>query len=186
MRAKCFRLPGLLIAALLVSSGASLAQTTAVGPYYATPSWDQTIACTTTSSCPRLVVLANFDNNAVLDRETGLVWERSPSETRIPLNLDLCRGLAVGSREGWRIPTLSELRTLIDSSQTNPALPPGHPFTNLHLDPTDTYWTLTEDLLNPGRFLLVSFALPKAEGASFPDTAFGRFWCVRGPSSTGR
>src|SRR5713101_6294178 len=45
------------------------AQTTANGPYYATPSWDQTLACTTLATCPRFIVLSNFNNQAVLDRE---------------------------------------------------------------------------------------------------------------------
>jgi hypothetical protein len=49
--------------------------------YYANPSWDQQLACTSTSNCPRFVVLSNWiDANfpsggaAVVDRETGLVW----------------------------------------------------------------------------------------------------------------
>ncbi len=44
------------------------------GPYYATPSWDQSLPVTT-----RFVVLTNFASDAVLDRETGLVWEKAPS-----------------------------------------------------------------------------------------------------------
>lgn len=121
---------------------------------------------TTSSNCPRFVVLANFDNSAVLDRETGLIWQRTPSDTRIGANRDLCRGLAVGSREGWRLPTMSELRSLIDSSQISPSLPAGHPFTNLHLALDDVYWTSTQDLLNPSNFLLVGFAIPASAPAS--------------------
>jgi len=186
MRMQRFLVFGTFVVSLLVSSTASHAQTVASGPYYATPSWDQTLACTTSSNCPRFVVLANFGNNAVLDRETGLVWEKSPSELRIRLDFEPCRGLAVGSRQGWRVPTYFELRTLIDSSQSNPALPPGHPFTNLHTNSDDIYWTSTNDPLNPGDFLLVGFAFAGVEGSSVPDSAFGRFWCVRGPSSGGR
>ena len=48
------------------------------GPYYATPSWDQTLPCETTSNCPRFIVLANMNNEAVLDRNTGLVWQQNP------------------------------------------------------------------------------------------------------------
>src|SRR5215470_10507956 len=54
------------------------AQTTSNGPYYATPSWDQKFQCDTQATCPRFIMLSNWNNQAVLDRETGLVWERSP------------------------------------------------------------------------------------------------------------
>ena len=49
------------------------AQTTSAGPYYATPSWGQKLQCDTPATCPRFIVLSNWDNAAVLDRETGLV-----------------------------------------------------------------------------------------------------------------
>lgn len=41
-----------------------------------TPSWDQTLP-----SATRFIVLSNFASAAVLDLETGLVWERPPSTT---------------------------------------------------------------------------------------------------------
>jgi len=51
-------------------------------------------------------------------------------------------GLTDGSAAGdWRLPNLRELQSLIDYSQVNPALPPGHPFLN-----TTTgylYWSST-------------------------------------------
>src|SRR4249920_2249418 len=78
------------------------AQTTGVGPYYATPSWDQTLPAAT-----RFIVLSNMNSEAVLDRETGLVWSRSPSEN---LNFDwftssrFCATLRLGNRAGWRLP----------------------------------------------------------------------------------
>ena len=57
------------------------AATTAAGPYYANPSWDQQLPAST-----RFVVLSNWidaahpsGGAAVLDRKTGLVWEQSPS-----------------------------------------------------------------------------------------------------------
>ena len=55
------------------------AQTTANGPYYAMPSWDQQLPAST-----RFIVLSNWNSEAVLDRETGLVWERAPDRTRSP------------------------------------------------------------------------------------------------------
>jgi hypothetical protein len=49
------------------------AQTTAVGPYLATPARDQKLQCDSLATCPRFVVLSNWNSEAVLDRETGLV-----------------------------------------------------------------------------------------------------------------
>ena len=40
----------------------------------------------------------------------------------------------------WRLPNRKEIRSLIDYSQTTPALPPGHPFSNVQLT---IYWIST-------------------------------------------
>src|SRR5258706_16328966 len=76
-----------LVAAALLALGAGPAGADAVGPYYATPSWDQTLPAST-----RFVVLSNFNSEAVLDRETGLVWEKSPATltTRWDFGLTSC------------------------------------------------------------------------------------------------
>ena len=86
----------------LAMSAPALAVTTAVGPYYATPSWDQTRPAAT-----RFIVLTNMGSAAVLDRETGLVWERSPSSlTTDWFNaFNHCSFLNVGNRMGWRVPS---------------------------------------------------------------------------------
>ena len=68
----------------MVGANPARAQTTAVGPYYATPSWDQTVPCTTSANCPRFVVLTNFSSEAVLDRETGVVDPQDPEHWLAP------------------------------------------------------------------------------------------------------
>src|SRR4030042_5575775 len=40
------------------------------------PTWDQTLQCDTTT-CPRFVLV--MGGAGVLDKETGLVWEQSPT-----------------------------------------------------------------------------------------------------------
>lgn len=50
-------------------------------------------------------------------------------------------GLSDGSKAGdWRLPNLTELESLIDYSRYDPALPQGHPFTNVN---SDYYWSST-------------------------------------------
>ena len=93
-------------------------------------SWSNVIP----NAARRFVVLADFDNQAVLDRETGLVWEKSPATT--PAQLEdvtegqACANKTVGGRKGWRLPSFPELASLIDPNVARPGttLPPGHPF----------------------------------------------------------
>src|SRR5437660_12527200 len=53
-----------VLGSLWLAAGPAAAD--AVGPYYAAPSWDQTLAAST-----RFIVLSNMNGDAVLDRETG-------------------------------------------------------------------------------------------------------------------
>ena len=107
----------------------------APGPYFAKPAYDQTLAPNL-----RFVVLTNFSSDAVLDRETGLVWARrllstggsSPTTAMSYYAAeDACHMLVVGNKGGWRVPAASELNTLLDFSRTvteSARLSPGHPF----------------------------------------------------------
>src|SRR5262249_23712454 len=128
MKRKLTHIAGIIGLAIgAIASPTAFAQTTAPGPYYATPSWDQTLACPTPTSCPRFIVLSNRNSDAVLDRETGLVWEKSPSSTPLPWEdpnapvnaATHCNQLKVGNRAGWRLPTVQELATLIDFDPAN-------------------------------------------------------------------
>ena len=87
---------GVLIAAALT---ASPAQADSVGPYYATPSWDQTLPAAT-----RFIVLSNFASAAVLDRETGLVWQKTPALTSHGWGTARthCTDSTTGNRKGWQ------------------------------------------------------------------------------------
>jgi len=90
------------------------------------------------------------------------------------------------------MPTLPELQTLIQPSKQNPALPDGHPFTNVQFDaavgfaPFDFYWTTTSDP-HPtftGFGLAVSFRT--GELLSDSQTRSRNFWCVRSGAGTGQ
>ena len=132
---------GLIVLVMVAfATGPAEAQTTAPGPYYATPSWDQQLPAST-----RFIVLSNWGGAAVLDRETGLVWEKSPSTSTNKgwhSAQSYCNGLAVGNRKGWRLPTIQELASLVDPSvpYPGPTLPAGHPFSNVQ---SSHYWSAT-------------------------------------------
>ena len=170
---------GLIAAgALALGAGPVDADTIANGPYYATPSWDQTLPGST-----RFIVLSNFVNAAVLDRETGLVWQRSPASVtgiiwaQAVLN---CMNSTTGGRQGWRLPTIHELESLKDETV---ALPAGHPFTGVSTDFFNpyVYWSTTT---YPGasNFAMDTQFLPGSTGAGSLDKSMpgGFAWCVRG------
>ncbi len=85
----------------------------------------------------RFQVLATFNNEAVLDKETQLVWEREPNRDLLKWQdaLNHCQNAVVGGRLGWRLPSISEITSLADGSVTEnenhvpiPAFSVHHPF----------------------------------------------------------
>jgi|RhiMetdeSRZDD1v2_1073273.scaffolds.fasta_scaffold443431_1 Protein of unknown function (DUF1566). len=125
---------------------------TAVGTYFAPPAWSPTLAANV-----RFVILSNFNSDAVLDRETGLVWARQSLSRTLGPSIEIsrnnvnqfCRLLTVGNRKGWRLPTVAELQSLVDRSRIfmnaprPPAPPAGHPFvlSPTASNPSGLYWT---------------------------------------------
>ena len=156
------------------------AQTTAPGPYYAVPSWDQTLP-----SATRFIVLSNFASQAVLDRETGLVWERAPDAgERTWFNaVEFCQRRELGNRQGWRVPSIQEIRSLVDTAQAAPALPPGHPFTGVRSGRSDIYWSMTTDARSAVHVYTFTFNDAGSLIAT-PRDFVQLTWCVRGGAGT--
>jgi hypothetical protein len=176
---------GLVLMAMTVVAKPGSAQVVLPGPYYATAAWDLTLSCKSLSNCGRFIVLANMGGAAVLDRETGLVWERSPSTdlfTWHPAHTHCNEFVTIGNRLGWRLPSVQELASLIDPLQADPALPPGHPFTDVQL--TDRYFTSTADSRNTDNKWTVGFAgdgdLANGMSGNIAERKYA--WCVRGGS----
>ena len=187
MKQKMLWTIGLIVLALraLVANPAN-AQTTAPGPYYAPPSWDQQLTCTSTSNCPRFIVLSNWidvkhpsGGAAVVDRETGLVWEQSPGTSalfRWDSAQTHCNALDTGGRRGWRLPALQELASLVDLSvATSPSLPAGHPFAGVQ---SSNYWTATTFAVNTDNAWDVYFG--NGDVSEFAKSDLLLVWCVRG------
>ncbi len=112
---------------------------------------------------------------AVEDSKTGLIWEQSPDREfdAWGASLERCQTKDVGGRKGWRAPTIEELKSLIDPTQHDPALPQGHPFSNIK---SAIYWAATPV---PGDDVVawqVSFFSGKAQ--TDQKSLGRRMWCV--------
>lgn len=120
-------------------------------------------------------------DDLVLDKETGLVWTRDAGAldpTKWKRAVD-ARDLIFGNRAGWRLPTVPELASLMDPSQTNPPLPTGHPFIRME---AQYYWTSTTSQEFSDR----AWAVSMSTGAIDTNlkTAKLPVWLVRGGSSS--
>jgi len=135
------------------------------------PTWSQKLPAE-----KRFVLV--LDGAAVLDRETGLVWERSPDTTERTWNDAIvdCYNKGVGGRKGWRLPTVAELESLIDTTQSNLIkLPSGHPFLNVQ---SGYYWSSTEYAGNPDS----AWTVKMLNGYVYTNGKIGSYyvWPVRG------
>ncbi len=82
-------------------------------------------------------------NQTVTDNKTKLMWSKDANlygEQIWQNALELALNYMGAGYVDWRLPELTELRSLIDTSHWNPALPLGHPFTNVQ---DNWYWTRT-------------------------------------------
>lgn len=88
-------------------------------------------------------------NGEVLDRLTGLVWHRDADLTKGPCTwdraLEAVRKLGMESGRDWRLPNINELESLVDASESDPALPAGHPFEAV----SQAYWSSTTSYFEP-------------------------------------
>jgi hypothetical protein len=144
LMARCAALAAIIAACIgggaFTASAGSLTPPGPPGPtIQQKPTWDKTIPV-----AQRFVDALDKNSSgayeAVLDKETGLVWAKSPYTVSLMWDqADLyCATLNLGGRKGWRLPTIAELSSLIDMSNPGiPKLPVGQTmFTNV---PADTY-----------------------------------------------
>jgi hypothetical protein len=173
-------LPGLSFSGSLEPSDPPGPTMRTLDEIYSTNSWSQKIPCTSTTNCPRFEVLADFNNEAVLDKETGLVWQRSPfnNQDNWWWAQNGCIGwTGRGGRHGWRVPTIHEFQSLVDDDAWGQCgasfLPCGHPFTDLN----DCYWSSTAWPLDFNKAFIFS---RNGTGAVDKTEQVCGAWCVRG------
>jgi hypothetical protein len=151
------------------------------------PTWDQILPAndsTTSDGCNSSRFKCVMGGAGVLDKETGLVWEKSPSTTSMPWEdaTDACRNKSVGQRKGWRVPTVEQLASLVDPlvASPGPTLPIGHPFTSVQ---SAHYWSATTYEWNIASAWFVSFV---NGSVNYNYNPAYYVWCVRGGQSHDR
>ena len=89
-------------------------------------------------STPRFT---NNGDGTVTDNYTDLTWTQDANlygENDWWNAMNYCWDLTLASHSNWRLPNISELNSLIDETQEDPALPPDNPFTNVQ---PGFYWS---------------------------------------------
>ena len=96
----------------------------------------------------------DHSNGTVTDNSSGLMWQTAES---IPKTwqqaLTYAQTLELAGFDDWRLPTIKELATLIDTSRSRPTI-------NTDFFPgcrSDAYWSATEYSQNPGFAWYVDF-----------------------------
>ena len=128
-------------------------------------------------------------NQTVTDNMTGLVWSKDANHAGATKTwqqaLDYIKTLNSADNlnplyNGWRLPNRNELASLIDSSQSNPALSSGHPFVNVQ---TDHYWTSSTYTDYTSNAWFLDMTGGSVSGESYGKTSSSYLWTVRGGQS---
>ena len=131
----------------------------------------------------RFIVLGEHDREAVRDKRTGLVWERSPALDMSDWEMAQrrCSSSHAGGNTDWRVPTVQELATLVEPSSIEVKLPADHPFANVE---PGIYWSATERWENRAYASFVNFSSGRSATLEKYMPTF--VWCVRGGVNEGK
>ncbi len=114
----------------------------------------------------------------VTDNVTNLIWQQNIATTPIAQDqaIAYCKGLTYGGfMDGWRLPTVIELVSLVDF--TKPAPGPTIDENAFPNTPQDWFWTATPVVSDPNSAWMVNFNSGKT-GSNLMVDAF-RVRCVR-------
>lgn len=142
------------------------------------PTWSQILP-----AADRFEIVLAF-GGGVLDKESGLVWQKQPTlpATTYVGARGTCLNTGLAGRYGWRLPRLEELMSLIDPtvSAGQARIPAGHPFI---LPVSGVYWTSTSLDGNGGvsgvAFAVDPFGVQLVLNVLKSDPTI-LTWCVRG------
>lgn len=163
---------------LIASYGSGVTPAAATQPASASPNptlrWD--------TNHPSASRFTTAFPGAVLDTNTGLVWEQAPDATTDYKDWSTAtkfcankRVPSVGGTIGWRLPSVIELQSVQDPSLSVPFVP-ASVFTGVQ---PASYWSATTLAADPTLAWLVkfNFGIATPDNKSLPVFA----WCVRGP-----
>lgn len=145
------------------------------------PTWEKTLSDADgdpVTGCNSHRFICVMANQAVLDLETHLVWERAPANITLPLfdAARACNNQNTGGRTGWRLPRSYELMSLVDRGE-NPTLPILSPFVGVQ---SVSYWTgigiIPASVTHP----LVDFSQGETISVDISSIPSFPYWCVRG------
>ncbi len=142
------------------------------------PSWHRILAANDgADSCHSSRFLCVMGGAAVLDRETGLVWEQAPSSAleNWVSAVRHCQNAQIGGRYGWRLPSIEEMRSLLDGTGI---LPAG--VFNI-LAGEQYYWSTSAEIATNFNALVIRFDVATFNLISQKDQfLLSHAWCVRG------
>jgi hypothetical protein len=139
--------------------------------------YEQFVRCARNARRPELPTNDRFrvEGSTVVDRMTGLRWERSPPSENGAAGdaASRCDALAVDGHDDFRLPSMKELQTLVDETRTDVTIDlAAFPETE-----AGGYWSSTRDAQNPESAWFVRFSDGYAQSAAETEPFFGR--CVR-------
>jgi hypothetical protein len=113
----------------------------------------------------------------VCDRVTGLMWQQIPTGAYVSRSwvnaLMYCADLRWAGYEDWHFPTRIELVSILDLSQTDPAIDP----TAFPGTPAENFWSITTDPILVNLGVMIDFS---AGYLGFDDTTANHLVrCVR-------
>ncbi|WP_437568366.1 DUF1566 domain-containing protein [Sorangium sp. So ce542] len=122
-----------------------------------------------------------ISEDTVRDKDTGLTWQRQVDSTyRTTQNnaSAYCESLSLAGADGWRLPTVFELQTLVDESRVNPAIDPtAFPETPDDVFLAHWFWSSSSHALDPGSAWYVDFRDGSVNG--YEKDSAHRVRCVR-------